>query len=106
MVNLGKRLDNRTVQNSQRQANHLQILGSGGGRDVSGLGAHIKDDAPLQPGDKEMRSFVDDIFLDTGQSIKDDGSRSALDVKDGLADGSANQGRRHSHAVHGVEHPR
>jgi hypothetical protein len=94
------------VQNSQRQANHLQILGSGSGRDVSGLGAHVKDDALLQPRNEEMCSLVDDFLLDTRNPIKDDSSRSALDVKDGLADSSANQSRWHRHAVHGVEHPR
>lgn len=91
------------MQNSQRQADHLEILAAGGGGNVSGLGAHVKDDAPLQPRDQEVRSLVDDIFLDTGQSVEDHGSCSALDVVDGLCEEECAGRGRDGHAVHQVE---
>lgn len=54
------------MQNPQRQADHLQILAAGRGRDVPGFGADVVDDGFLQPGDQEVRAFVDDAFLHSG----------------------------------------
>ena len=53
------------MQHSQRQANHLQILAAGRGRDIPGFGADIVDDGLLQPRDEEVCAFVDDGLLDT-----------------------------------------
>lgn len=66
LVDLGQSLDVWPVQNSQRQADHLQILAARRGGDVARLGAHVEDDAALQPGDQEVRALVDDVLLDTG----------------------------------------
>lgn len=65
---------------SQSQADHLQILATSRGTDVPGLGSDIIDDALLQPGNEEMCAFVDDVFLNPGYSIKDDGSSATFHV--------------------------
>jgi hypothetical protein len=83
------------MQYSERQAHHLQVLATGGGGDVSGLGPHIEDDAPLQPGNEKVCTLADNFLLDTGKTVEDDGSGTALDVVDGLSgeedDGRADQ---------------
>lgn len=103
LINLGKLLHNRAVQDTQRQANHLHVLAARRGGNVSGPRAHIKDDAALQPGDEKVRALVDDVLLDTGQPVKDDGARAALDVKERLRGGIGDNGRRHRQPVDGVE---
>lgn len=103
LVNLWQGLDIWPVQDSQRQADHLEILAAGGGGNVPGLRAHVKDDAPLQPRDQKVRSLVDDILLDTGQPVEDDGSCSAPDVVDGLCEEECAGRGRDGHAVHEVE---
>lgn len=80
LVDLGQVRDLGTVQHTQRQADHLQILGAGRRGDIPGLGSHVVDDAPLQPGNQEMRSLADHLFLHTSQAVEDDGARAALDV--------------------------
>lgn len=103
LVNLGKGLDFGTVQDSESQANHLQILGTSGGRDVAGLCADIVDDALLQPGNQEVSSLAHNAFLDTGQAIEDDGASAALDiVHGGICEGET-EGSRHSPLVDGTE---
>ena len=54
------------MQHPQRQADHLQILAPGRGRDVSGFGADVIDDGFLQPRDEEVCAFVDDGLFDSG----------------------------------------
>lgn len=75
------------MQHSQRQAHHLQILGPSRRRNISGLCAHIKNDAPLQPGDEEVCSFANHFFLNSGQSVEYNGARAALDIVHGGVDG-------------------
>lgn len=75
------------MQDSQSQADHLQILTSGGSRDVARLGANIVDNGSLQPGNQEMRAFVDDLLLHTRQPVEDDGSSSTLDIVQRSVDG-------------------
>lgn len=65
MVDLGQELDLWAVKNTESQGNHLQILGSGGGGDVSGLGADIVYDGLLEPWDEEVGSFVDNLCFPT-----------------------------------------
>lgn len=104
LVNLGQVLHLGAVQHTQGQADHLQILGAGGGGDVARLGAHIKDDAALEPGDQEMRAFADDAFFDTGETVKDDGAGTAADVVEGFAEeGEADCGGD-SEGVDAAEH--
>ncbi len=91
------------MQDTQRQADHLHVLGAGGGGNVSGLGAHVKDNGALQPGDEKVRALVDDVLLDTRHPVKDDGARAALDVKQRLRGGKGEDGRGHRQPVHGVE---
>lgn len=71
------------MQDPQGQADHLQVLGAGGGGDVAGLGADVEDDAALEPGDEEVRALVDDLLLDALQPVEDDGPRAAAHVVDG-----------------------
>lgn len=68
------------MQNSQRQTDHLQILASRRGGDVTRLRSYIIDDASLEPGNQEMCAFVYDGLPDTRESIEDDGARTALNV--------------------------
>ena len=87
LVNLGQRLDIRTMQDPQREADHLQVLGSGRGSDVPRLGADIEDDGPLQPGDEEVSALVDDLLLDSRQAVEDDGAAATLDIVDARLEG-------------------
>jgi hypothetical protein len=47
LVDLGESLDFGTVQDSEGQADHLQILGTSGSRDVARLCTDVVDDALL-----------------------------------------------------------
>lgn len=81
------------MQHSQRQADHLQVLASGGGANVPGSCAHIVDDALLQPRDEEVCALVHDLLLDTRQTVKDDGAGAALHVVDrGVGEGKSDGG--------------
>lgn len=74
------------MEDAEGQADHLQVLGAGGGGDVAGLGADVEDDAALEPGDEEVGALADDGLLDALQTVEDDGPRAALDVVDGRLD--------------------
>lgn len=80
LIDLRQSLHLRPVQHSEGQADHLQILGSSSGRDVSRLRAYIVDDGFLQPRYQEVCSFIDDLLLDTRQSVEDDCSTTASHV--------------------------
>jgi hypothetical protein len=80
LVNLGQLWNLRSVENSQSQANHLQVLASCSRRDIPWFRANIVDDALLQPWDQEMRALVDNCVLHSGVSIEDDSSRASLHV--------------------------
>lgn len=82
LVNLGKLRNLGSMQHSQRQADHLQILAAGRGGDVSGLGADIIYDGLLQPRNEEMGALVHDCLLDSAQTIEDDSASSTFDVVD------------------------
>lgn len=71
------------MQHSQRQTDHLQVLTSSGGGDIARLRADIVDDGLLQPGDEEMRAFVNHFVLHTGQTVEDDGAGTTADIVDG-----------------------
>ena len=103
LVNLGESLDFGTVQDSESQANHLQILGTGGGRDVARLCADIVDDALLQPGNQEVSSLAHNAFLDTGQTVEDDGASAALDVVHGSIGERQTEGSGNSPLVNSTE---
>lgn len=90
LVDLGKHLHLRAVQDPEGQANHLQILTAGGRRNVSRFGPHIVDDTPLQNWDKEVRALVDDFLLHTTQSVEDHGASASLDIVHGILDTHSN----------------
>ena len=66
------------MQHSQSEADHLQVFASGGCGNVSRPRSHVVYDCLLKPRHEKVRPFVDDIFLDSGQPVEDDGSSSAF----------------------------
>jgi len=68
------------MQHSQRQADHLQVLATGGGADVSRLGSDIVYDGSLQPRNEKMCAFVHDGLLDSGQTVEDYCASAAFDI--------------------------
>jgi len=62
LVDLGERLDLGPVQDPQRQADHLQVLGPRRRRDIPRLCADVKDDVSLQPWNEKVRAFVDHVI--------------------------------------------
>lgn len=95
LVYLRQHLHFRSMQHSERQTDHLQILTARRRRDVPRLRPHIVDDTLLQPRDQEMCAFVHHLVLDSCQSVEDDRSRATLDVVDrclckGESDGDGN----------------
>lgn len=103
LVNLGESLDFGTVQDSESQADHLQILGTGCGGDVARLCADIVDDALLQPGNEEVSSLAHNAFLDTRQAVEDDGASAALDIVHGGICERQTEGSGNSPLVDGTE---
>ena len=61
MVDLGQELDLWTMKDTKGEGDHLQILGSGGGGDISGFGADVIDDGLLEPWDKKVSAFIDNL---------------------------------------------
>jgi hypothetical protein len=103
LVDGGQLGDLGPVQNSEGQANHLQVLAAGGCGDVSRLGAHIVDDRLLEPGNEEVGALIDDALANTAQTVEDDGAVAALDIVDGSLGETEAGGERDGEAVDGVE---
>lgn len=103
LVDGGQLGDLGPVQNSEGQANHLQVLAAGGCGDVPRLGAHIVDDRLLEPGNEEVGALVDDALANTAQAVEDDGTVAALDIVDGSLGETEAGGERNGEAVDGVE---
>jgi len=91
------------VQDSQGQADHLQILTSGGGGNIAWLGAHIVDNSSLQPRNQKMCSLVDNLLLHTRHSVEDDSSSSALHIIEGGVGDDNSRSHGNSQAVDVVE---
>ncbi len=81
------------MQDSEGQADHLQVLGAGGGADGARLGSDVEDDGLLQPRHEEVCPLVDDGFFYTRDSVEDDGSGTTLDVVDGVLGETQADGR-------------
>ena len=47
-----------------------------------------------------MRALIDDLLLDTAQSVEDDGTGAALDIVDRLGDEEATKRNRNSRLVY------
>lgn len=103
LVDGGQLGDLGPVQNSEGQANHLQVLAAGGCGDVPRLGAHIVDDRLLEPGNEEVSALVDDALANTAQTVEDDSAVAALDIVDGSLGETEAGGERNGEAVDGVE---
>ena len=103
LVDGGQLGDLGPVQNSESQANHLQVLAAGGCGDVSGLGAHIVDDRLLEPGNEEVGAFVDNALANTAQTVEDDSAVAALDIVERSLGKTEAGGERDGEAVDGVE---
>lgn len=82
------------MQHPQRECNHLQVLATRRCADIPRPSPNIENNCPLQPWYQEMCAFVDDVFLDSGQTVEDDCAGSAFDVVEGaLHDTCADGGR-------------
>ena len=79
LVDLGQVLDFRAVEDTEGQGDHLHILGSSGGGDVTGFGTDIELDGTLQPGDQEMSALANGVGLDSLNSVENDGTVTSLD---------------------------
>lgn len=64
LVNLGKQLNFRTVEDTEGQRHHLEILGASSGGDVARFGANVIDDGLLEPWDEEVRALIDDLVVE------------------------------------------
>ena len=73
------------MQHPQRQAHHLQVLAPRRGADVARFRADIEGDGFLQPWDEEVCAFVDDLVVDSSQTVEDDYAGAAFDVVEGGA---------------------
>ena len=94
LVNLWQLLNFWSVQDSESQAHHLQVLATGRSRDISWLGSDIVDDTLLQPWDQEMRALINNSVLHSGQSVEDHSSSATLNIVDGGLDEGAADGKR------------
>ena len=65
LVNFRQSLHLRSVQHSECQADHLQILATSGCGDISRFRSYIVNDSFLQPGDQEVCAFTNDFLLNT-----------------------------------------
>lgn len=79
LVDLRQLLDLGAVQHTESQSHHLHILGSSSGRDVAGLGAHIKVHSALQPGNQEVGALAHGVGLDSLQAVENNGPMTSLD---------------------------
>ena len=80
LINLGQLLHLGSMQDSQGQADHLQVFGSSRGRDIPRLRSDVVDDALLQPRDQEMCSLIHDLIFDSREAIEDDCSSATLHI--------------------------
>lgn len=72
LVNLWQSLNLGSMQNPEGQTDHLQIFASSGSADVPGLRPDIINDCFLQPRDQEMCALIDNLLLNTRESIEYD----------------------------------
>lgn len=94
LVYLRQLSDVWAMQNSERQAHHLQIFGSSSRAYVARLGAHIVHDGALQPGNEKVCSLTDYLVADTAQTVEDDRASTALHiVQGGVGEGESDGGR-------------
>ena len=103
LVDSGQLGDLGPVEDSEGQANQLQVLAAGGCGDVPRLGAHIVDNRLLEPGNEEVGAFVDDALANTAQTVEDDGAVAALDIVDGGLGKTEASSEGDGEAVDGVE---
>lgn len=80
LIDLRQGSNFRTMQNSQRQADHLQVLTTSRSRDIPGLRPDVEYDGTLQDWDQEVSAFVDDLVFDSGDAVKDDGAGATFDI--------------------------
>ena len=82
-----------SMQHSQRQAHHLQVLTPRRRTNVPRLRPHIKRDRFLQPWHEKVRALVDNLVADSAQAVEDHCAGAALDVVDaGAGEGEADGG--------------
>lgn len=91
------------MEDSEGQADHLQVFGTRRGGNVARLGAHVKDDAALQPWDEEVGSLVDDTLLDSRHTIKYDGTGAAAHIVYRVVDETEADGGGDGELVNGLQ---
>jgi hypothetical protein len=79
LINGGQLLDFRAVQDTKSQGDHLHILGTSGGGDITGFGANIELDGTLKPRHQKVSTFTDRGGFHTLDTIENDGTVTTLD---------------------------
>ena len=102
LIDLRQLRDLWSMQDAQGQTDHLQILASSGGGDVTRFGADIVDDRLLQPRNQKMRAFVHDSIFDSRKPIEYDCTGASFDVVNGLLS-DISQGDRDEEFAHPSE---
>ena len=77
-MNLGNVQHVRPGQDTQRDVDHLQILGSRRAGHLSRSGSDVVDDGVLEPGHTEVQPLGVHLVLDAADSAEDDGAMTAL----------------------------
>lgn len=65
-------------QHTQRDVDHLQILGASGRGYFAGTRANVIDNGILEPGDAHVQSLGVNVALDAAQTAEDDGAVTTL----------------------------
>lgn len=102
LIDLRQLRDLWSMQDTQGQTDHLQILASSGGGDVTRFGADIVDDRLLQPRNQKMRAFAHDSIFDSRKPIEYDCTSASFDVVNRLLS-DISQGDRDEEFAHPSE---
>jgi hypothetical protein len=85
-LNVGARED------AEREADHLEVLGAGGGGEVVRAGADVEEGGALQEWDPEVGALPDRVREHPAEAVEDDGALAAVDG----VEGRGGSGRRHA----------
>ena len=63
----------------------------------------VEHDGPLHPGDHEVGALADDVLLDAGEAVEDDGAVAAVHVEQGRLHHAARHRQPHAQLTQPVE---
>ena len=63
----------------------------------------VEHDGPLHPGDHEVGALADDVLLDAGEAVEDDGAVAAVHVEQGRLHHAARHRQPHAQLAQPVE---